>query len=428
MVDINEELLGFEIGDANHTARKGPQLERTTSRDIAMLAFSVQWQAEGVSHNDTTIAPKLNFWRDIMPPELEMALTDKPIGFTTSHSFAPGDLIEPAVSSLIINTKNSAFDRQYRAGTYIEPRAGRFYPRGFIAGTEGIYPGDIRPFRVTSVDDEKMQIDLNHPLAGQTLKIQVSIMDIWAAGYEKGGPCSDISELICNNGPGMQARWHGQASDLFSDMPFSRLAPEADAEFYASPRMNPHIDSAASAQICQLYQKLITQDSKVLDLMSSVQSHMPEGLAGHITGLGMNQEEMEANPQLDEFTLHDLNLEPKLPFEDASFDTVTCNLSIGYLIKPFEVFSEVARILRPNGLFVLTFSDRWNPVKVARVWEGTHEFERPGIVLEYFLRDGLFGKLNTWSVRGLPCNETDPKNPENETSDPIYAVWGNRQS
>ena len=40
-------------------------------------------------------------------------------------------------------------------------------------------------------------------------------------------------------------------------------------------------------------------------------------------GLGMNQDELARNSQLTEFAVKDLNLDPKLPFEDASFDVVT---------------------------------------------------------------------------------------------------------
>jgi SAM-dependent methyltransferase len=42
----------------------------------------------------------------------------------------------------------------------------------------------------------------------------------------------------------------------------------------------------------------------------------------------------------------------KLPFEDASFDLITCNMVIEHLENPENAFSEVARCLRPNGAFV----------------------------------------------------------------------------
>ncbi|MGB5639589.1 MAG: methyltransferase domain-containing protein, partial [Sedimenticolaceae bacterium] len=103
---------------------------------------------------------------------------------------------------------------------------------------------------------------------------------------------------------------------------------------------------------------------------------------------------------------------------------VICSLSVEYLIKPFEVFAEVARVLRPGGRFIVTFSNRWFPPKVINVWEAIHEFERPGLVMEYFLRDGMFENLETWSIRGLPRPADDKYADRRQDSDPVYAVWG----
>ena len=63
----------------------------------------------------------------------------------------------------------------------------------------------------------------------------------------------------------------------------------------------------------------------------------------------MNAAELAANPALAEHVVHDLNVDPALPFADASFDDVTCCVSVDYLVRPVEVFGEVARVLRPGG-------------------------------------------------------------------------------
>ena len=94
------------------------------------------------------------------------------------------------------------------------------------------------------------------------------------------------------------------------------------------------------------------------------------------------------------------------------------------LIHPDEVFTEVARILKPGGKFVVTFSNRWFPPKVINVWPALHEFERMGLVLEYFIRTGKFNHLNTFSSRGWPRPITDKYYPQFRKSDPVYAVWG----
>ncbi len=70
----------------------------------------------------------------------------------------------------------------------------------------------------------------------------------------------------------------------------------------------------------------------------------------------------------DERVVHDLNADPTLPFADESFDDVVCCVSVDYLTRPVEVFADVARVLRPGGRFVTTFSNRCFPTKAIRGW------------------------------------------------------------
>lgn len=403
-------------------------LERTSNQAMISVRFTLQWEHQGIKHTDHFYAPKLNLWRDIFPPEIESEMMDKASGHSVTASFKPGDLIEGYQKSACLTLANKQFNRHFRRNNYIEPRAGRFYPKGFIAGSHGIYPEDQTPFRIGSLDEDKLTAELNHPLADKELTLTTRIHEIWAAGEEHGGQCNHIGELVTNNGPGMQARWQNQPTDFFSDLPFTRIAPEPDSLFYAIPRQVSHVDSTASEQISQLYQQRLKPDDVVLDLMASWESHLP---ANHeyseIHGLGMNDEELLANPLFKSRLVHDLNLDPKLPYEDAYFDAVICSLSVEYLTKPFEVFQEVARVLKPGGQFILTFSNRWFPPKVIRAWEGAHEFERPGIVLEYFLRTHDFEQLETWSSRGLPRPLDDKYANKYFQSDPVFAVWGQKK-
>ena len=53
----------------------------------------------------------------------------------------------------------------------------------------------------------------------------------------------------------------------------------------------------------------------------------------------MNKEELERNPVLTERVVHDLNVDPKLPYEDNAFDVITNTVSVDYLTKPKEVRS-----------------------------------------------------------------------------------------
>jgi SAM-dependent methyltransferase len=133
---------------------------------------------------------------------------------------------------------------------------------------------------------------------------------------------------------------------------------------------------------------------------------------------------MEDNPQLTVYVIHDLNSDPRLPFDDHTFDTVICTVSVEYMVRPFSVFSDVARLLKPGGYFIHTFSNRWFPPKAISIWEELNDFERMGLVLEYYLQTGRYDNLETYSARGWSRPVTDRHYPEILTADPVFAVCG----
>jgi len=420
---MHEQMMDALSPDDSPNA--GPTLERTHGRAMAAMSFSLSWNSTRAAHTDTLVMPKLNLWRDILPPQLEPGLMDQPVGHSTWHRFAPGELYPDYADRNCLDIPSGSFNRHFRK-CFIEPRAGRYYPQGFIAGVHGIYPESITPMRLGEVDEEHLMVDLNHPLAGRVVEMEARILDIWEARAEHGGSCRDIAESAGFNGPGMQSRRLDLATDFWSDLPFARTDPGPDANFYRQPRLVHHLDDTARGQISALYERLLPQSARILDLMSSWTSHLPPELApAGVTGLGMNAEELAANPLLTERSVCDLNLDPRLPYPDQSFDAAVCTASVEYLTKPLEVFTEIRRVLRPGGRFVLSFSDRWFPPKVIRIWQDAHPFERMGLVLEYFLRSGGFEALETWSLRGLPRPADDKYADRMSESDPIFAIWGN---
>ena len=79
------------------------------------------------------------------------------------------------------------------------------------------------------------------------------------------------------------------------------LALGDDASFYAAPRFTQHLDAQCRADIATLYGRLLQPGMKVLDLMSSGDSHLPAEIGGlEVSGLGMNAAELDANPCLAE--------------------------------------------------------------------------------------------------------------------------------
>ena len=199
-------------------------------------------------------------------------------------------------------------------------------------------------------------------------------------------------------------------SNFFPAGFFERSDEQPDQFFYGPSRLVTHIDQTAIGAVGALYTELGV-NGRVLDLMSSWVSHFAT-LPMHLTVLGMNESELEANQAAAERTSHDLNTDPVPPYPDASFDDVVCCVSVDYLTRPIEVFAEVGRVLRPGGRFVTTFSNRLFPTKAIRGWLAADEPTRLQIVGHYFELAAAFEppKLD---VRIAPGNG----------SDPLYAVW-----
>jgi len=173
--------------------------------------------------------------------------------------------------------------------------------------------------------------------------------------------------------------------------------------------MVTHIDDGAIAAVGELYTQLAI-DGRVLDLMGSWISHFAAA-PDELVVLGMNWTELHANPMATDVLAHDLNETPTLPYGDNSFDHVVCAVSVDYLIHPVEVFRDVARVLRPGGNFVCTFSNRCFPSKAIRGWLIATEIERCQIVATYFKLAGGFGRVRVeHRNQGIP-------------GDPLYAVW-----
>ena len=110
--------------------------------------------------------------------------------------------------------------------------------------------------------------------------------------------------------------------DELSDELFDRMDPSPDPIFYGVPRLVTHIDDATIAALTGYYAGVLPGDGAVLDLMSSWVSHLPDRDFARVAGLGMNAEELSANPRLTESIVHDLNAEPTLPFDSGSFESI----------------------------------------------------------------------------------------------------------
>ncbi|MBU1275012.1 MAG: methyltransferase domain-containing protein [Proteobacteria bacterium] len=389
-------------------------------RGAAGLILEMSWDGPDAGHRELMYAPA-DLWGDMLPPRLLDALKGQEDGRSVELELTPAESVPGRSPDLVRQVPLEQF-----AGGSFFPRLGRFYPRRLLSGVPGVSPGSNEPFRCLAAERHGLMADLNHPLAGYPLKLKVTVEQAELPPEKITGQGVDWMARLCA-GPGMQARAGGQATDFLGGDALLREDEDPDAVFYEKPRLVGHLDSQASANVAQLYGRLISPGSRVLDLMSSYQSHLPPGLElAEVVGLGLNREEMEANPRVGRAEVHDLNQDPRLPFEDESFDAVICTVSVEYLTQPQEVFGEAARVLRPGGVMAMTFSNRFFPPKAVRLWKELHDFERLGLVLEYFIESGSMDELGTLSQRGWPRPADDRHYLEYLDSDPIFGAWGRR--
>jgi FKBP-type peptidyl-prolyl cis-trans isomerase 2 len=380
------------------------------------IAFQLKWKSRNAHHVEGYAARNVNLWRDWLPKEVHQVLLGRQSWEQVQVHFEPGALFSANGGPQTITRKQFS----------MSPQIGRFYPKGRLSGLTGVFPQNMQPFRCVEVNNGQMDVVLTHPLAGKPLEISMTLGQISAKEYERGGSSIDWVGLLAE-GPGMQARWQNEPTDFFSGEPFKRRNEQSDTRFYDHPRLVHHIDETARDMVADLYDRFVSDGMHVLDLMSSWTSHLPPSVRpARVSGLGLNATELEQNPVLTDHRVHNLNADPALPYKNNAFDVVICSVSVEYLIDPLAVFAEVARVLKPGGKFVVTFSNRWFSPKVIQVWEQIHEFERVGLVMEYFIRNGGFDNLNTYSTRGLPRPKDDKYAAEQPLSDPVYAVWGTR--
>ena len=200
-----------------------------------------------------------------------------------------------------------------------------------------------------------------------------------------------------------------------ADLPsraFEKADPSSDAAFYAPPRMVAHIDERAIVAVTALYGEHLRDGMRVLDLMSSRYSHLPP-LDLDVTGHGMNEAELRANPDLARHVVQNLNENPTLPFGDAEFDAALCCVSVQYLQRPVDVFAEVARALKPEAPFVVSFSNRCFPTKAIALWHALPNGRERCAYVAAAMRDAGFADAEAREVL-----------PETGFGDPLWAVVG----
>ncbi|NES94385.1 MAG: class I SAM-dependent methyltransferase [Desertifilum sp. SIO1I2] len=206
----------------------------------------------------------------------------------------------------------------------------------------------------------------------------------------------------------------------------TKLDPTDDSDFYAFPRLVTHVDDNFIAQLTTLYRDRLKPNTRILDLMSSWVSHLPEEIQfAHVEGHGLNAEELAKNPRLDHYFVQDLNKDPKIPLSDNEFDAVLNCVSVQYLQYPDAIFTEIHRILKPGGIAIISFSNRMFYQKAIQAWrEGTEE-SRVELVKSYIQSVPGFSPPET--VKRLSNTPAFMQMLGMGGNDPFYAVVAQKQ-
>ena len=141
--------------------------------------------------------------------------------------------------------------------------------------------------------------------------------------------------------------------------------------------------------------------------MSSWVSHLPEDVSyDKGIGHGLNGDELNANPRLDQHWVQNLNKEQTLPVEADSIDATRIVAGRQNLQQPEPIAAERLRITRPRCQVIVAFSNRMFFTKAPQVWtdgdDGDHlryiadvlmaqGWPQPEIIAEDTRAEGVMG-------------------------------------
>lgn len=207
----------------------------------------------------------------------------------------------------------------------------------------------------------------------------------------------------------------------------TKLNENDDDQFYSVPRFVTHVDEGFIQQLTDVYRDRLQPGTRILDLMSSWVSHLPDEIQfAHVEGHGLNEEELARNPRLDHYFVQNLNKQQLLPLPNQSFDAVLITVSVQYLQRPEAVFAEIYRVLKVGGIAIVSFSNRMFYEKAIQAWREASEPQRVQLVQAYFAAIPGFGEIEAIAqpstlppilrMIGIPGG------------DPFYAVTARRVS
>ncbi len=169
-----------------------------------------------------------------------------------------------------------------------------------------------------------------------------------------------------------------------------KLDESNDAEFYSDPKFVYHLDASFRKYLSDLYKNEITDNSTVLDLMSSWDSYLPKGRKyKKVIGHGLNKQELEKNKIFNTYWIQNFNLNQEIPLDSETVDYCLMVAAWQYLQYPENLTKEIARILSDQGKFIISFSNRAFWHKSPNIWTKSTEEERVKYVRKVLITNGF---------------------------------------
>jgi SAM-dependent methyltransferase len=156
--------------------------------------------------------------------------------------------------------------------------------------------------------------------------------------------------------------------------------------------------------LAEHYLRFLPPSGSLLEIGASAHSYLPPSLSpSRFVGVGVNEEEMAANPALTDRIVQDLNADFSLPASAVppdSFDAVLIANTMEFLVKPREVLRETWQALKPGGHLIISFAskNRVNEERQIKIWGNMNDDQRMWIVVRTSSPSSSF-----FSLLSAPC-------------------------
>jgi hypothetical protein len=118
---------------------------------VADIHFQIRWGGVDAIHTEEYEAFHVNFWRDCLPKGLYDKLGSKSVGQTVRVDFSPGSIVPEYDLKKTFEIKKMQFNRRFAPNKEIQPRMGRFYPKGLLNGVAGFFLKIFSPFAASAL-------------------------------------------------------------------------------------------------------------------------------------------------------------------------------------------------------------------------------------------------------------------------------------